>query len=137
MFKVHKSRWVRQIVLCRNRFGWLCALSVVWIALHVFMFFYRMTDADKLANTMIADLRDDLIDRLDGSVLVKASDSADLLYSQFASQLEVAKRDYLDTLLWALYLLCQLVLSVVAVVCLEFADPDEARPMLEQLGLLA
>lgn len=53
-----------------------------------------MTDADKLANTMIADLRDDLIDRLDGSVLVKASDSADLLYSQFASQLEVAKRDY-------------------------------------------
>ena len=112
-------------------------MSVVWIALHVFMFFYRMTDADKLANTMIADLRDDLIDRLDGSVLVKASDSADLLYSQFASQLEVAKRDYLDTLLWALYLLCQLVLSVVAVVCLEFADPDEARPMLEQLGLLA
>ncbi|WP_288240765.1 hypothetical protein [uncultured Bifidobacterium sp.] len=90
-----------------------------------------MTDADKLANAMIADLRDDLIDRLDGSVLVKASDSADLLYSQFASQLEMVKRDYLDTLL------CQLALSVVAVVCLESADPDEARPMLEQLGLLA
>lgn len=144
MFKVRKCRWTCQIALCValavvtvgdsfiiqmlmdavqrsqwNRFGWLCALSVVWIVLHVFAFFYRSTDADKLANAMIADLRNDLIDRLDGSVLVKASDNADLLYSQFASQLEVVKRDYLDTLLWALYLLCQLALSVVAVVWLN------------------